>query len=528
MALTPEERLAKRAALPAHLRLGVTLSGMRELLLQLPSDAVEQVNANIPRDKVTGEPKFPENDEENGYVNQFFLILWEREDGLAVCERLLARGSPHVGKATVFVSWYLNTPIATLLDALARFLEEKGLRDEDTFFWVCDYVIRQTDVKAELALLGACVSAIGHTVLLMEPWNDPQPLKRAYCIKEVYYTQASGATFDMVMSTKQQAAFETALVTDFGSIQASMAKVDVRDAKCRNLEETEGILGELDSMVGFGECNKLVIGLLNENLAAHGRAALALLPAAERGTSTLIDNLGRLLKKMGQMKEARTLLEQAMHAKVEVLGNRHPKTLVSIHNMGKLLAGENKLYEARPLLEEALLARRETLGDCHPDTLLSIYNMGWLLMYMRKLKESMPLNKEALQARRETLGDRHPDTLLSVGSMGQQLRMMGQNEEARPLYEEAMLGYKETLGQRHPDTLIAIGNFGNLLNLMGQNEEARPLLEEAVRASRETLGDRHPHTVLPIQQLARCLMSMGLEEEARPLFEEAAKTPRFG
>ena len=49
------------AALPEHLRLGVTLPGMRQLLLQLPPDAVEQVNANIPVDKETGEPKFPEN-----------------------------------------------------------------------------------------------------------------------------------------------------------------------------------------------------------------------------------------------------------------------------------------------------------------------------------------------------------------------------------------------------------------------------------------------------------------------------------
>ena len=43
----------------------------------------------------------------------------------------------------------------------------------------------------DLALLGDCVSALGHTVLLMEPWHAPKPLKRAYCIKEVYHTQVS-------------------------------------------------------------------------------------------------------------------------------------------------------------------------------------------------------------------------------------------------------------------------------------------------------------------------------------------------
>ena len=192
-----QEQAAKRAALlkrlatlPEHLRLGVTLAGMRALLSKLPSDAVEQVNANIPLDK-TGEPKYPTNDAENGYVNQYFLALWEAMDGLAVCERLHAQGSSHVGQATVFVSWFLDTPIETLLDALDQFLKQKGLRAEDTFFWVCDYVIRQTNVGPDLALLGDCVSAIGHTVLLLEPWDDPQPLKRAYCIKEVYHTQVS-------------------------------------------------------------------------------------------------------------------------------------------------------------------------------------------------------------------------------------------------------------------------------------------------------------------------------------------------
>ena len=69
---------------------------MRELLLKLPGDALEQVNAKIPLDEKTGEPKFPTNDTFNGYASQFFMNLWAKEpkegqpegDGLAVCERL--------------------------------------------------------------------------------------------------------------------------------------------------------------------------------------------------------------------------------------------------------------------------------------------------------------------------------------------------------------------------------------------------------------------------------------------------------
>ena len=45
--------------------------------------------------------------------------------------------------------------------------------------------------------------------------------------------QASGAKFDMVMSTKEQETFETALVTptSLDSIRAGLSKVDVRQVR---------------------------------------------------------------------------------------------------------------------------------------------------------------------------------------------------------------------------------------------------------------------------------------------------------
>jgi tetratricopeptide (TPR) repeat protein len=522
-------QLKRLATLPEHLQLGVTLAGMRELLLKLPSDALEQVNAQIPLDKKTGEPKFPTNDTFNGYASQYFMNLWAKEpkegqpegDGLAVCERLREQGSPHVGKATVFVSWFLATTIETLLDALANFLEQQGLREDDTFFWVCDYVIRQTNVGPDLKLLGECVSAVGHTVLLMEPWHAPAPLKRAYCIKEVYYTQKSGARFDVVMSSAQQAAFEAALRRDFGSIQASLSKVDVRTATCRNEKDTKAILDELEQGVGFVACNTLVLGLLREALVAQARAALERLPAAERGTSALIGNMGSLLQNMGKLEEAMPLYEEALQVRRAALGDRHPGTLASINNMGMLLQKMGKLEEARPLYEEALQACRETLGNRHPRTLISISNMGGLLQGMGKLEEAKPLYQEAVQARRETLGDRHPGTLSSIGNMGLLLKEMGKLEEARPLYEEALQATRETLGDRHPSTLISIDNMGQLLQAMGKLEEARLLVEEALQASRETLGDRHPDTLISISNMGNLLQNMGKLEEARPLLEEA-------
>jgi tetratricopeptide (TPR) repeat protein len=494
-------QLKRLSALPEHLQLGVTLPGMRELLKELPSDALEQVNAKIPLDEKTGKPKFPTNDTFNGYANQFFTKLWAKEgkegqpgDGLAVCERLKKRGSLHVGEATHFVSWFLATSIKTLLDALANFLEQQGLREEDTFFWVCDYVIRQSDVKTDLARLGDCVSAVGHTVLLMEPWHAPAPLKRAYCITEVYHTQKSGAQFAVVMSSAQQDAFDEALISGFDSIQASLSKVDVRTATCLKPEDTKRILDELEQDVGFVACNKQVIGLLLEALVAQARAALERLPAAERGKSVLINQLGKLLMDVGKLEEARSLLEEAMRARREMLCDRDPDTLTSINNMGLLLMRMDELQEARPLFEEALQARRETLGDRHQHTLTSINNMGLLLKRMGKLEEARPLLGEALQSRRDTLGDRHRHTLISIGTMSELMQEMDQLEEAKTLLEEALQARRETLGDRHKHTLKSISTMGELLHAMDQLKMARLMLEEALRGQKETLGDNHQHT----------------------------------
>ena len=52
--------------------------------------------------------------------------------------------------------------------------------------------------------------------------------------------------------------------------------------------------------------------MLREALIAQARLALGRLPAAERGTSALTNNLGRLLMDMGKLEEARPLLEKVM------------------------------------------------------------------------------------------------------------------------------------------------------------------------------------------------------------------------
>ena len=192
-------------------------------------------------------------------------------------------------------------------------------------------------------------------------------------------THKSGAKFDVAMSSAQQAAFEKALIEDFDSIETSLSKVDVRTATCRNAADTRAILDELEKRVGFAACNTQIVSVLRETLVARGRAALARLPAAERGRSVLASRLILLLKDMGKLREARRLSEEALQARRATLGDRHPSTLASIHRMGLLLKEMGKLDEARPLLEEAAHLGKAAMGERHPDTLIFAADLDALL-----------------------------------------------------------------------------------------------------------------------------------------------------
>jgi hypothetical protein len=282
--------------------LGITVAGLKELVRALPADAVDKVNQKITKNK-DGTLKFPKNSNVNGYVNQHFIAEATKEDNLTTCERLQQQRSPHVDRANVFVSWALSTPLNTLVDALQAFLNDRKLPEGNTLFWICDYVIRQAGVKPDLKWLGNCVAWCGRTVLLLEPWQSAEPLKRTYCIKEVHHTQEARNNFDLVMSTKEQASFVKALTGDFDSIMAALTKVDVGKAECRNPEDTKAILDELGSLPGgLKHCNEVVCGLMREQMLTKGQAAVQVMQEEGKGESAeaalLMNQLGRLLDQM--------------------------------------------------------------------------------------------------------------------------------------------------------------------------------------------------------------------------------------
>jgi tetratricopeptide (TPR) repeat protein len=85
-------------------------------------------------------------------------------------------------------------------------------------------------------------------------------------------------------------------------------------------------------------------------------------------TATSLNNLGSLLKAMGDLSGARPYYERALAIDEKVLGKEHPDTAIDYGNLGSLVAALGDVEEGRALLERALQIFLAKLGPNHPYT----------------------------------------------------------------------------------------------------------------------------------------------------------------
>jgi len=268
------------------------------------------------------------------------------------------------------------------------------------------------------------IGKLKRTLLVLE-WDDPKPLRRAWCLWEMVSTVDTRSEFHVLMSPKNHKSFAAALEEDFDNIVLKTCNVDLKSAQAFNPSDRDNIFKAVEATAGFGEVNKVVIGIMKKWMVESGKEALLGLPEEERAVSVLQNNLARLLYDQGKLDEAEPLMREALEMKRRTLGDSHPDTLSSINNLGLLLKGQGKLSEAEPLMREALEGKRRTLGDLHPSTLGSINNLASFLQDQGKLNEAETLYREAVSGAKKTLGVEHPRTIIFQRNLNGLLQKMG-------------------------------------------------------------------------------------------------------
>jgi CHAT domain-containing protein/tetratricopeptide (TPR) repeat protein len=243
-------------------------------------------------------------------------------------------------------------------------------------------------------------------------------------------------------------------------------------------------------------------------------------------TATSLNNLGVLLRILGDLETARPHFEQALEIRCRVLGNNHLVTAQSLGNLGELLRAMGDLSAARPYLEQSLEIRRRALGENHPDTATGFHRLGSLLKDMGELTGAQAYFEQALNIFRRVRGENHLHTATCLNSLGMLLMRAGDLAEARPHFEQALEIRRLVLGNNHLVTAQSLGRLGGLLQQMGDLSAARPYLEQALEVHRRVQGEDHLHTATCLSRLGMLLMRAGDLAGARPYLEQALEVHR--
>jgi tetratricopeptide (TPR) repeat protein len=431
----------------------------------------------------------------------------------------------HVAPATAFVSHAYDDEFLGMVDAIASLEAREG---SSAFYYFDLLVVNQHGQDAVVPFkvlrdeFGQSVRAIGRTLLYLR-WEDPIPLRRAWCVFEISTTLATGTGLQVIMPPVDVASFKCALVKDFDSLTYKTCCVDVEKATAREANDLVNIQRAIAQGHGFLKTNHLVIRAIKgwmkdevenmldeikESKVAEGQTS-ALWRKLNLNFVALLTDYDRVLDPQTLVPNSLVETTQSFLAECRTFRARGDDMMENSWydamtlNVVEILAGnlrdQGKLGEAEPLMREALALRRRTQGDVHPGTFESIHRLADLLKDQGKLDDAEPLYREALAGYRRTLGDERRETLRAINDLAILLRSQGKLGEAEPLYCEALAGNKRMLGDEHPDTLDSIFNFACLLWAEGKTAEALEMYRQELECVRRVFGEDHPSTQLSLR-----------------------------
>jgi transcriptional regulator with XRE-family HTH domain len=253
---------------------------------------------------------------------------------------------------------------------------------------------------------------------------------------------------------------------------------------------------------------------LHDVLARRRRA----LGANHPDTATTAHYLGRVLLDHGLPEHAERYLIEARDIRSRILGDRHPDTLTSLNNLAVVHlaraqalsfdddagadAGRGELDLAEELLGRVLTARLEILGDDHPATLVTCHHLCQLAQARGDLHTAENGLRQLTANSTRVLGPNHRRTLDAWQSLADLRHASGDTAAADSLTRQVLTARMRILGPDHPATLASQHRLALILRDQEDAAQARVLLGTVIAARRRLLGAGHQATIRAAADLA--------------------------
>lgn len=123
-------------------------------------------------------------------------------------------GTPAVDQATCFVSHAWSTDFLDLCECTIAWAKARG-GEQVPYVWLDVFAVNQHqgDMPPEWwdTTFRAAVGALGHTLLVLTPWDKPVAVSRVWCLWEILCTVDQGCELTVLMPEREKRAFVEAL-----------------------------------------------------------------------------------------------------------------------------------------------------------------------------------------------------------------------------------------------------------------------------------------------------------------------------
>ena len=198
-------------------------------------------------------------------------------------------GVDDVGPATALLSYSWGYRVAEVSAALSAWTERTGRDPKRTRIWLCSLCLNQHSFEGRVAVIGEPdadrseallkifgdrVLAIGRILPMLEPWDDPGYVKRAWCLFELHTAITRDVEIDIILSPKQAQAFRDRINRDGSDARA----IDEALGGIKSEEATASVHGDLTAIRaliqqysgGFGTLNDTVRLFLRQWFVSQG------------------------------------------------------------------------------------------------------------------------------------------------------------------------------------------------------------------------------------------------------------------
>jgi len=438
-------------------------------------------------------------------------------------------GNPVLGEANYFCSHAWKYEFKNVVNALEMFCKNKDCDPGKTYIWF-DLFMNNQHKAPNLSYrwwsttFREAIQSFGKIILVLQPWTDPIPMTRAWCLWEIFCTIDTKSEFHVAMCEAEHESFKKSLVSNFERIQLTISGIDARRAAAWKKSDREKIFEAIENSIGFSTLNEKVIGKMRDWLLRagekHYNETKALKGEACMETLNICNCLGKLYRDVSDYKKAEELNRISVRGYAKLVGENSPHTCQAMNDLAFCLQKQEKLDEAIKTHRRCLESRMIHFKENHKDTTQTMSNLATALRMKGDLDEARKLFKKAVECRDRTknLGPNHPATLYTVSQYALTLSECGDFELAHEFHKRAIEGLQKFFSpkmvdsRKHQLTLLAINNMGYHKMLKRDYGDALHLLLEAWRGRLENGGEE----AVPTKESKALLMKL----------KKMGKTPR--